>query len=857
MGTTSTVELDFVIKADKASRDLTKLNTTVNKIGDSVSTSRLAFAGMISQVALNAITNASKFVKDLSVELVDVASDAKETGDKFNTIFKDISADANSAAEAMAESYGLAQDEAKGMIAATGDLLVGFGMSQRGALKLSVAINELAVDLASFQNVSTSRAAGALNSALVGEREALKSLGIVIKESNVQKQIQEDLAKGVVYVTDLEAKAMATYSLILKQTANAQGDFNRTRASYANQTKILTANLRDLKVEIGNELLPAFQELVTITNKALDANSDFIVSLSKVVIDSVVIFIKDLSSVMDDLSEGSAGAAEGVFRLNHALVALFSGGPISGTIVYIAELTAGILALNWALIKVTSAYGVLSGAVLAIGVTLAEMIALLGVGALLTFAGAIAGITAAIGGLGSILYIFIDNMRQIGIDTEKANKKVAEFRQSIVDLNNENLPFFENYGKATKDLINDIYGLENVLREVSDIEFKDGQYIFSNETMEEEEAKARGRLARSLADTDLRKKAHAAYTKFMLLNNDKIVSSHVAGALLTKQLEDDRQKTSVKSSEWAKATSDEKRKILSDDVEYEQALLREVIDEKLEGARTHLAELKIIREDAAVEEHARLDGDLAVGKEYLKKLREAETQLIYETDAKKLALMQVYDKKVLDLAKKTAAAKAKEDKKASDAKLRITKMEEESLTRIYYATGQAGIEAAGMIVGAFAKGADTQVAIAAAISSAQTLMSGYQAQALAPAMLGPILGPPAGALMLAQAQVNAALILGLGAVKMGTNQGFEEGGFVGGTSYTGDMVPIQVNSGEAVLTSVQQRNFMDLANGGTNNNNNNEAIIALANRPIIVEVAGEAIAHAVRNEIADGFVLGV
>ncbi|MCF0222953.1 MAG: hypothetical protein HUK20_01670, partial [Fibrobacter sp.] len=43
---------------------------------------------------------------------------------------------------------------------------------------------------------------------------------------------------------------------------------------------------------------------------------------------------------------------------------------------------------------------------------------------------------------------------------------------------------------------------------------------------------------------------------------------------------------------------------------------------------------------------------------------------------------------------------------------------------------------------------------------------------------------------------------------------FATGGFVPGTSYSGDNVIARVNSGEAVLNAAQQRNFMNLANGG-------------------------------------------
>jgi hypothetical protein len=55
------------------------------------------------------------------------------------------------------------------------------------------------------------------------------------------------------------------------------------------------------------------------------------------------------------------------------------------------------------------------------------------------------------------------------------------------------------------------------------------------------------------------------------------------------------------------------------------------------------------------------------------------------------------------------------------------------------------------------------------------------------------------------------------AAEIKTIQGgnFEQGGFVGGSSFSGDNVPINVNSGEAILNASQQRNFMQLANGNS------------------------------------------
>lgn len=58
-------------------------------------------------------------------------------------------------------------------------------MAQEEVDGLSVSLTKLAIDVASFNNASDEQAVHAFTSALTGEREALKSLGIVISEQDV------------------------------------------------------------------------------------------------------------------------------------------------------------------------------------------------------------------------------------------------------------------------------------------------------------------------------------------------------------------------------------------------------------------------------------------------------------------------------------------------------------------------------------------------------------------------------------------------------------------------------------------------------------------------------------------------
>jgi len=206
------------------------------------------------------------------------ASNFEETEARFLTVFQGIEDAAEASAQGLQDSFGQSARSARELLGRTGDLLVGFGFTRDAALNLSTDVNELAVDLASFNNVQggAERASQALTSALLGETESLKSLGIVIRQEAVQDRVDLMRATGELTTeTDLQAKAIATYDLIIEQSGNAIGDYERTQDSFANSTRELRAAFEDLRVEIGEKLLPIVTPLVQATTDAVEAFNDF------------------------------------------------------------------------------------------------------------------------------------------------------------------------------------------------------------------------------------------------------------------------------------------------------------------------------------------------------------------------------------------------------------------------------------------------------------------------------------------------------------------------------------------------------------------------------------------------------
>ena len=205
--------------------------------------------------------------------IIKAASDAEETASKFATVYRVLGQGAEVAADQLATSFGLSSTNARRLLGDTGDLLTGFGFTADAALDLSVQVNELAVDLASFTNFSggAAGASAALTKALLGERESVKSLGISILETDVQARVLLNTQQGLTFESERQAKAFATLQIAQEQSKNAIGDFARTSDSFANQQRVLAGEVNNLAVSLGTILLPAATSAVTSAKNLVTA----------------------------------------------------------------------------------------------------------------------------------------------------------------------------------------------------------------------------------------------------------------------------------------------------------------------------------------------------------------------------------------------------------------------------------------------------------------------------------------------------------------------------------------------------------------------------------------------------------
>jgi hypothetical protein len=190
------------------------------------------------------------------------ASDLSESMNKVDVVFGDSAEAIQEWAEGAADAFGQSNQQALEAAGTFGNLFTSMGFSTGAAAEMSMKLVELAGDLASFNNIDPTLALEKLRSGLVGEVEPLRTLGVNINAAAVQA---EALKLGLIGAGDemtAQVAVQARFSLIMQQTANAQGDFARTSDGVANSSRILKAELADAAAKIGTLLLPVMQDLL-------------------------------------------------------------------------------------------------------------------------------------------------------------------------------------------------------------------------------------------------------------------------------------------------------------------------------------------------------------------------------------------------------------------------------------------------------------------------------------------------------------------------------------------------------------------------------------------------------------------
>ena len=302
--------------ANKTSQGLDKVSKSTKELDKDVKNStkqNAEFAAGMSSLTKGAIAGAALFagkqLLDFARSSITAASAAQEAAGAFGTTFGGAAEQLGEQLSKNANLFGLTTSEAKQLIGVFGAVAQGMGFTQDESADLSSRLFELSGDIASFNNITAGAepVLRAFQSAIVGEREALKTYGIAISEAEVQTKAFEMTGKTSADALTRQEKALATTELLFSKASVQIGNAEREADGFAAQMLQTRAKTQELREEVGQELLPAAGELIGVFNNFVDDVSPAVVTGFGLINDAIVATV--------DASQKGTSALEKYFRI--------------------------------------------------------------------------------------------------------------------------------------------------------------------------------------------------------------------------------------------------------------------------------------------------------------------------------------------------------------------------------------------------------------------------------------------------------------------------------------------------------------------------------------------------------------
>ena len=316
-------------KLDKVGRSFSSLPSKIKSAINS--TTRFSSANWKASTSLSSLASQLETIKKRAAQLVSLKAiatylanavakfnDFYEATDLFNNAMGELSGQATELINKMESLLGIDPTEAMTNIATIQSLATSFGLASDKAYILSKNLTQLAYDESSYWNKDTATTFTAIASAISGELEPIRRLGVDLSQARLQ---QELLALGFnKQVSSLSQadKAVLRYIAIMKQTTNIQGNLAQTISSPANMVRILKSEISQLAKAVGQLLYPAFKAILPVLIAAVDLIKEFVVSLASVFGQKIEFAdfsktqkdIGGVTSAMDDTADATKAAAK-------------------------------------------------------------------------------------------------------------------------------------------------------------------------------------------------------------------------------------------------------------------------------------------------------------------------------------------------------------------------------------------------------------------------------------------------------------------------------------------------------------------------------------------------------------------
>lgn len=264
MATDGSLRFDTRIDESGFNRGIRKITDSAKGITATLKGLGAAMTGFLAVAAI-------KTMVGFANQAIELSSDMQEVQNVVDTAFGSMAYKAEEFADNAIEGFGMSRLAAKQTASTYMAMGKSMGLSMEAASDMAIETAKLTGDVASFYNISQDLAAVKLKGIWTGETEALKDLGVVMTEANLQQfALNKGITKSIASMTQAEKVALR-YEYVMTTLADAQGDFARTSDSWANQTRVLSERWKELLSIVGGGLIRVLTPVVGVINTIMQA----------------------------------------------------------------------------------------------------------------------------------------------------------------------------------------------------------------------------------------------------------------------------------------------------------------------------------------------------------------------------------------------------------------------------------------------------------------------------------------------------------------------------------------------------------------------------------------------------------
>jgi hypothetical protein len=201
----------------------------------------------------------------VAVKTGNAASEMEQAVGGVDAVFKGQADQVHAWADSAATDVGLARDEYSNFATIVGAQLKNMGIPMDEVATRSQWLISLGADLAAQYGGSTADAVGALSSLLRGERDPIERYGISINQAAIDAEKAAAGLSGLTGEADKNATLQATLTLLTRQSADAQGAFNREVDTTAHKQQVANAEWQNAQIALGEAFLPALSAVAEAT----------------------------------------------------------------------------------------------------------------------------------------------------------------------------------------------------------------------------------------------------------------------------------------------------------------------------------------------------------------------------------------------------------------------------------------------------------------------------------------------------------------------------------------------------------------------------------------------------------------